>query len=122
MKTPEQEEYEQAKQFGQLSATPLTDRPPADYIYIPEPEDTKRQEELNRYRDTSKMRNRLGYWILYAVIGQIAILDVGMSHYLCVNIHNPNQAIIIAWLTTNFTEIVGILLVVARSIFPTTKN
>ena len=78
----------------------------------------KRNEELKRYRDTSLMREWLGYVILAAVVLQIVVLDVCMSSYVFNNLKKPDAAIVIAWLTTNFTEIVGILIVVASSIFP----
>ena len=78
----------------------------------------KRNEKLKRYRDTSLMREWLGYVILAAVVLQIVVLDVCMSSYVFNNLKKPDAAIVIAWLTTNFTEIVGILIVVASSIFP----
>lgn len=120
----EDAEYLEAKKLGEQSRNSPV-QPSLEYTYIepsPKIEDPKRQEELRRYKDTSKMRNRLGYWILGAVIAQVTVLDVGMLFYLGFNIKNPNQAIMIAWLTTNFTEIVGILIVVARSIFPPTMR
>lgn len=80
-----------------------------------------RHEKLKRYRDTSLMREWLGYVILAAVILQILVLDVCMSFYVFNNLKKPEASIIVAWLTTNFTEIVGTLIVVARSIFPS-KN
>ena len=78
----------------------------------------KRNEKLKRYRDTSLMRKWLGYVILVAVVLQIVVLDVCMSSYVFNNLKKLDAAIVIAWLTTNFTEIVGILIVVASSIFP----
>lgn len=78
----------------------------------------KRNEKLKRYRDTSLMREWLGYVILAAVVLQIVVLDVCMSSYVFNNLKKPDAAIVIAWLTTNFTEIVGILIVVSSSIFP----
>ena len=78
----------------------------------------KRNEKLKRYRDTSLMREWLGYVILAAVVLQIVVLDLCMSSYVFNNLKKPDAAIVIAWLTTNFTEIVGILIVVASSIFP----
>lgn len=78
----------------------------------------KRREEVERYKNTSLMRKWLGYVILVAVVLQIVVLDVCMSSYVFNNLKKLDAAIVIAWLTTNFTEIVGILIVVASSIFP----
>ncbi|MFU0552738.1 hypothetical protein [Gardnerella vaginalis] len=54
----------------------------------------KRNEKLKRYRDTSLMREWLGYVILAAVVLQIVVLDVCMSSYVFNNLKKPDAQLL----------------------------
>ena len=76
-----------------------------------------RREALNeRVKDENKLRNKLGNALLWMVGAQLVVSDIFLSIFMCQNAHN--QTIMLAWLSACVVEIIGIIWVITRSIFP----
>ncbi|MBP1161162.1 MULTISPECIES: hypothetical protein [unclassified Rhodococcus (in: high G+C Gram-positive bacteria)] len=71
----------------------------------------------NREQDI-KLRKRLALWSTIFVGAQLLMSNVFFGVYLFVNRENPDSQVMIAWLTASVVEVIGILLVIARSLFP----
>lgn len=80
---------------------------------------TKR--DLIRLDDENKIRRRLGLWALIFVGCQLAACDALVAAYVIVELVRDDMiapTILTAWMGASLVEIIGILWVIARSLFP----
>lgn len=76
-----------------------------------------RREALNqRVKDENELRNKLGNALLWLVGMQLIVSDIFLSVFMCRNVHD--QTVMLAWLSASVVEIIGIIWVITRSIFP----
>lgn len=57
-------------------------------------------------------------WALIFVGVQLAVANLFFGWYLWFNRADPDRAIMAAWLTSTVVEVIGILWVIARNLFP----
>lgn len=76
-----------------------------------------RREALNeRVKDENKLRNKLGKALLWMVGIQLGASDLFLGFFMWNNVHS--DTVMLAWLSSCVVEIIGIVLVITRSIFP----
>lgn len=79
----------------------------------------RRQEmKLDHRRQVLKLRKRLARYAIRIVIAQLVMANLFFLIYLVANLVDPNPAIMVAWLSATVVEVIGILWVIARSLFP----
>lgn len=85
-------------------------------------ENNNREEVLTqRLKQENNLRRILAYWSLILVTIQVIATNACMVFYFFYeSLHSRliNPTIATAWLSTDFVEIVGILWVITRSLFP----
>ena len=81
----------------------------------------KAEADAERAEGENELRNMLGKWALRFVGFQILVCDVVVGAYvgssICRGEAVPSE-VIIGWMTSSLVEIIGILWVIARSLFP----
>lgn len=81
-----------------------------------------RDAKAQREEDENKLRSRLCNWTIGIIVSQLVICDAFVIFYACFTIFYLRQSIsdilISTWIGSNFVEIIGILWVIARSLFP----
>ncbi|MBH0118992.1 hypothetical protein I0Q12_05395 [Rhodococcus sp. CX] len=75
----------------------------------------------NREQDI-ELRKTLAGWSIKFVGGQLVASNIFFLIYLCANKTDMDPAVMVAWLGASVIEVIGILLVIARSLFPVKKN
>lgn len=75
----------------------------------------------NREQDI-KLRKRLASWAIFFVGLQLIASNLFFGFYLWHNKSDPSQQVMTAWLAASVVEVIGILLVIARSLFPVKSN
>lgn len=76
-----------------------------------------RREALNeRVKDENKLRNKLGNALLLMVGIQLGASDIFLGFFMWNNAHT--DTVMLAWLSSCVVEVIGIVLVITRSIFP----
>ena len=77
--------------------------------------------KADRAEDDNKLRKLMVYWAVGFVAWQIVVCDLVMAGYviteLCKN-HPIAPQVIMAWLSASLVEVIGILWVIARNLFP----
>lgn len=79
-------------------------------------EGDRRQALSERVKDENKLRNRLGYVILAMVGVQLGMSDFFLYRFMCANPHSDTA--MLAWLSACVIEVIGLIWVITRSIFP----
>lgn len=79
-------------------------------------EGDRRQALNERVKDENKLRNRLGYVLLGMVGVQLGMSDFFLYKFLCANPHS--DTVMMAWLSACVIEVIGLVWVITRSIFP----
>ncbi|PPF47050.1 hypothetical protein C5B85_01885 [Pseudoclavibacter sp. AY1F1] len=119
----------------QADAQKIEDRRQLDDDEGPDPDDTSSPEEgssealaavrlrvekrkLKQRAQDMKLRKNLAYWAIGFVCAQLVFANLFFAIYLGHNAVRPNPAIMIAWLSGTVVEVIGILWVIARSLFP----
>lgn len=81
----------------------------------------KLEADAERAEGENELRSVIGNWAIKFVSAQIIICDIGMVAYFghCVSLGTlvPTE-VAIAWMTATLVEVIGILWVIARSLFP----
>ena len=81
----------------------------------------KAEAKIERVRQENSLRKTLGVCALWFVGIQLAVCDIVMGIYIIrtmlVNGSVPSE-ILIGWMTACLVEIIGVLWVIARSLFP----
>lgn len=84
-------------------------------------EDRRAREKLQRLIKTNqrlKLRRLIANWAIFFVIIQLACSNVFFWLYLRENHYTVQPQVMIAWLSACVIEVIGILMVIARSLFP----
>lgn len=83
-----------------------------------------RQEQIRL--DNLQQNTRLRKILAYAAVGmvglQLATSNLFFAYFLAHNVDDPDPRVMIAWLSSSVVEVIGILLVVARSLFKGRKK
>ena len=79
-------------------------------------EGDRRQALSDRVKDENKLRNLLGYVLLGIVGVQLVISDVFLYKFMRANPHSTS--VMLAWLSACVIEVIGLVWVITRSIFP----
>lgn len=78
--------------------------------------------KAQKKEDENKLRSRLCNWTIGIIAFQLVACDAFVICYVCFTIFYLRQSIsdilISTWIGSNFVEIIGILWVIARSLFP----
>lgn len=72
-----------------------------------------------------RLQRQLGSWALIVVSAQLIITNIVMVAFFVVQLVTAQtipDAVLIAWMTTCFAEVLGILWVIARSLYPRRDN
>jgi hypothetical protein len=68
---------------------------------------------------TLTLRHRIAWFAIWAVTAQLVLADVIFGWYLWVNGgHGIEPEVMIAWLSATVVEVIGIIVIVARNLFP----
>lgn len=78
----------------------------------------QRNIKLKHQKQLLKLRKMVARWALWIVVVQLFLANLFFGFYLGFNLREPNQAIMVAWLTSTVVEVIGILWVIARNLFP----
>lgn len=81
----------------------------------------KAMAKAERAEDDNKLRKMMVYWAIGFVGTQILISDGLVVYYIAAELwrdHSIAPQIIMTWLGTSLAEIIGILWVIARNLFP----
>lgn len=71
----------------------------------------------NRQQDI-RLRKRLAYWAIAFVGAQLVASNIFFGVYIFSNRADASSQVMTAWLAASVIEVIGILLVIARSLFP----
>ncbi len=74
--------------------------------------------KADRERQENKLRERVAKWSLWFVLAQLAVTDIAFAAYMLAYHGRVPSQVMIAWMTSTIVEIIGILWVIARSLFP----
>lgn len=75
----------------------------------------------DREEQSIALRARVARWALWFVLGQLVVTNLAIVCYIgwsCWKTKSVPSEILITWLTSTIVEIIGILWVIARSLFP----
>lgn len=81
----------------------------------------KAEADAARAEGENELRGMLGRWALRFVGFQIVVCDAVIGAYVASSIvrgETVPQEVLIGWMTSSLVEIIGILWVIARSLFP----
>lgn len=76
------------------------------------------QSKAERKEQSNKLRKVIAYIALFFVGSQMLWCNVLVTVYVRCNIHTVDPYVIVAWMGASLVEVVGILWVIARSLFP----
>jgi hypothetical protein len=68
------------------------------------------------------LRRLVARWSIGFVCAQLLAANVFFGWYLWFNRVNPDGKIMVVWLTSSVIEVIGIVAVIATSLFPSKKN
>ena len=92
-----------------------------DHDWQHDREDQKKQIENERLYGENVLRNKIGHTAIRLVWVQLFMCNLGFAAYVVYSFFkgwNIPSAVIIAWMSSSLVEIIGILWVIARSLFP----
>ncbi|MFF0909726.1 hypothetical protein ACFWZW_03435 [Microbacterium enclense] len=78
----------------------------------------QRQLKLDQREQDMKLRERLANYAIWIVIIQVGVANLLFAFYLWHNPYDPDAPVMIAWLSATVVEVIGILWVIARNLFP----
>ncbi|WP_124767482.1 hypothetical protein [Plantibacter sp. PA-3-X8] len=115
-----------AQAAGIQDAQPITDlrprwrrRPRATVELQPAEREARKATLKLRAREQDVGLKRLMAWVaISAVILQLLVADAFLAHYVLLATPNPSDTVLIAWLSASVVEVIGIVAIVARNLFP----
>lgn len=78
----------------------------------------QRLQQLIKTNQRLKLRRLVANWAIFFVIVQLACSNVFFWLFLSKNNYSVEPQVMIAWLSACVVEVIGILVVIARSLFP----
>lgn len=95
---------------------------PADALRVEEltdPEAVKRAASARRASVRATLVQRYGTRLFWLMVGQLFIADVGFFLYASIGVSwNVTASVMNVWLGASVIEVIGVVLVVTRSLFP----
>ncbi|HEX2096357.1 MAG TPA: hypothetical protein VHF50_03200 [Solirubrobacterales bacterium] len=80
---------------------------------------TKEELERAHLQQDLELKERYGKWLLWLVTGQLIVADIVFALYFIVGVHwDLPEGVIYVWLATTLVELVGVVTVVTRYLFP----
>lgn len=80
---------------------------------------TKEELERAHLQQDLELKRRYGKWLLWLVTGQLIVADIVFALYFIVGVHwDLPEGVIYVWLATTLVELVGVVTVVTRYLFP----
>jgi hypothetical protein len=80
---------------------------------------TKDVLEREHLKQDLELKKRYGKWLLWLVTGQLIVADIVFALYFVVGVHwDLPEGVIYVWLATTLVELVGVVTVVTRYLFP----
>lgn len=76
------------------------------------------RHKLKQLRQDRMLRKSIAAWAIGFVAFQLLFANLSFGFFLWHNRAEPDASIMIAWLSSTVVEVVGILWVIARSLFP----
>lgn len=97
------------EQIGLADATPVQQLPPSRKEKL-EGDDLEQLIELKRF---------YGRWILIMMAVQLVVVNAGFLAYSWAGYHwTPPDGVVQVWLTATFVQIVSVVVVITKSLFP----
>lgn len=95
-------------------------RKPRATVYLDSAERMARKDTLkHRAREQDVSLKKLMAWVaISAVVIQLAVADAFLAHYVLAADAEPSDAVLISWLSASVVEVIGIVAIVARNLFP----
>lgn len=84
--------------------------------------DPEAQIRQRRLSSENRWRNIYAFALLTAMLWQIGNANVFFGHYARENDYDLDPSVIVAFLSAVVVEVIGLVLVVTRSLFPRDKN
>ena len=78
--------------------------------------------KVRRKKEDIDLRRMIAKFTMWIVVIQIFASNVFMGWYLWFNKETPDKAIMLGWMSSSVIEIVGIMAIVAGSLFPNKKQ
>lgn len=92
---------------GLADTTPLTELPP------------ETQVKLDDLKQLTRLKRIYGFWILGLMGGQLVVVNAGFLLYTALGYDwAPPTGAVQLWLTATFVQIVSVVVVITRSLFP----
>lgn len=80
---------------------------------------TKDELERAHLQQDLELKKRYGKWLLWLVTGQLIVADIVFALYFIIGVHwDLPEGVIYVWLATTLVELVGVVTVVTRYLFP----
>lgn len=108
------------------SATPaeafakLKRQPARVSVESPKEELSKSSLKLRDRRQNMRLRMQLAWFAIIVVSVQLAVANVFFGHYL-LNVDEVDTTVMVAWLSATVVEVIGIVVIIARNLFPSAK-
>jgi hypothetical protein len=81
--------------------------------------DERRQDERERRgRESSRLRDRVAWAAIILVGIQVVSSNIFFACHMAATLGRPNEPIMLAWMSSSVVEIIGVLGIVAHSLFP----
>ncbi|WP_223587342.1 hypothetical protein [Microbacterium sp. OVT16B] len=94
-------------------------KPRASVILQPAEREAREATLKLRAREQDVGLKRLLAWVaIAAVILQLAVADAFLAYYMLWADEPPSDTVLIAWLSASVVEVIGIVAIVARNLFP----
>ena len=78
----------------------------------------RQKMKLKHAKQVLKLRKKLANYAIWIVIAQLLFANAFFFIYLIWNTVDPNPTVMVAWLSSTVVEVIGILWVIARNLFP----
>jgi len=115
------EQAAEAKEAKPITAlAPRWRRKPRESMVLEPSERIARKATLKlRAREQDVSLKRLLAWVaIAAVILQLLVADAFLAYYMLWAAQAPSETVLIAWLSASVVEVIGIVAIVARNLFP----
>jgi len=101
------------QKIGLADSTPVSELPP----------ERKERLEGDELEQLIQLKRFYGRWILVMMAVQLIVVNVGFGVYTAVGYGwAPPDGVVQIWLTATFVQIVSVVIVITKSLFPPEKN
>ncbi len=89
-------------------------------VESPKEELSKSSLKLRDRRQNMRLRMQLAWFAIVVVSAQLIVANVFFGHYLFRE-DEVDTTIMVAWLSATVVEVIGIVVIIARNLFPSAK-